>query len=342
MSSQTEITEKGLLLDDKGRLIKKGWARKPYLKYNRENLGKGWFRTKEWDYYAILHPDFGLGITITDLGIMGIYNITWLDFKKKTFHPNEETKLFTRGKTNLPLSSEYGDVHYKGKSLEISIKKKKDKRIIEIDYPAFEKGKGLKGNLELFQDPKMDSMVIHTPWKNKPKCFYYNHKVNCMPVDGNLNFGGKEYKFNPESSFAVLDWGRGIWPYSDTWYWGSASGKQGKDTIGFNIGYGFGETSAASENIFYLNGVGHKLDQVEFIIDKESFLKPWKFKSNDGRFEMDFQPILDRSGIVNLVIFKSVQHQVFGYFSGKVVLDNGVVYEITNLLGFAEEVQNRW
>ena len=88
--------------------------------------------------------------------------------------------------------------------------------------------------------------------------------------------------------------------------------------------------------------MGHKLNQVEFIIDRESFLKPWKFKSNDNRFEMDFQPILDRSGIVNLVIFKSVQHQVFGYFSGKVILDNGVVYEITNLLGFAEEVQNRW
>jgi len=342
MNLQNEITKEGNLLDDKGHLIQKGWARRPYLKYNRENLGKGWLRTKEWDYYAILHPEFGLSFTITDLGIMGIYNITWLDFKERTFFPDEETKLFTKGKTNLPLTSEKGDINYKGKNLQISVLKKPNARKIVFDFPTFMEGAGLSGSLEMDQDPTMESMVIHTPWKNKPKCFYYNHKVNCMPTEGKFVLGGKEYVFKKENSFAVLDWGRGIWPYSDTWYWGSASGKQGKDIIGFNIGYGFGDTSAASENIFYLNGKGHKLNQVEFIFNPKDFLKPWKFTSNDGRFELDFEPIVDRNSIVNLFIFKSIQHQVFGHFSGIIILDDGNEYEVKNLLGFAEEVKNRW
>jgi hypothetical protein len=36
------------------------------------------------------------------------------------------------------------------------------------------------------------------------------------------------------------------------------------------------------------------------------------------------------------------QHQLFGYFSGKAILDNGQEVKEQNLLGFAEKVCNRW
>jgi hypothetical protein len=45
--------------------------------------------------------------------------------------------------------------------------------------------------------------------------------------------------------------------------------------------------------VFY-EGRGHKLDQISFNIPDDSFVKPWTFTSNDGRFEMDFVPVLDR------------------------------------------------
>jgi hypothetical protein len=45
---------------------------------------------------------------------------------------------------------------------------------------------------------------------------------------------------------------------------------------------------------------------------------------------------------VDLKILRSVQHQVFGRFTGKAVLDGGEVLEVKGLTGFAEEVQNRW
>lgn len=342
MSNQDEITESGLLLNNKGSLKNTGWSRKPLLKYNRENLGKSWFRTKEWDYYAIINPDYAITFTITDLGIMGLYSIVWLDFKDQKFIPDEESKFFTKGKTNLPLSPLQGDVKYTGENLQMEFLKKDSTRTIEFDFPAFSKNEGIKGKFELFQDPEMESLTIATPWKDKPKCFYYNTKINCMPVEGKVVLGNKIFTFNKENSFAVLDWGRGIWPYSDTWYWGSASGKSGKALVGFNIGYGFGDTSAASENIFYYNSVGHKLDQVTFHFNPKNFLEPWKFTSNDGRFEMEFEPIIDRNSVVNLLIFKSIQHQVFGYFSGEVILDDGRTIRIEKLLGFAEVVKNRW
>ncbi|TFF96878.1 MAG: DUF2804 domain-containing protein, partial [Promethearchaeota archaeon] len=112
--------------------------------------------------------------------------------------------------------------------------------------------------------------------------------------------------------------------------------------IGFNIGYGFGDTSKATENIIFYDGVGHKLDKITFHFDEDDYLKPWKFTSNDGRFEMDFEPIIDRSSKFNLLVLKSIQHQVFGYFSGKMILDDGQEIEVSRLLGFAEKVYNKW
>ncbi|MBQ2120252.1 MAG: DUF2804 family protein [Peptococcaceae bacterium] len=70
--------------------------------------------------------------------------------------------------------------------------------------------------------------------------------------------------------------------------------------------------------------------------------KPWKFTSDDGRFEMDFEPIINRQSLTDLKLLKSLQNQVFGRFTGTATLDDGTVLEIKNLIGFAEKVENAW
>ena len=74
-------------------------------------------------------------------------------------------------------------------------------------------------------DIPAESMVIATPF-DKDKHFYYNQKINCMRAEGTVTYGyyNRTYTFDPADSFAVLDWGRGVWTYKNTWYWGSASG----------------------------------------------------------------------------------------------------------------------
>ena len=57
---------------------------------------------------------------------------------------------------------------------------------------------------------------------------------------------------------------------------------------------------------------------------------------------MEFQPILDRASCINAIVIKSDQHQVFGRFSGKAILDDGKEILVKNLTGFAEKVYNRW
>ena len=342
---QKEITESSDLLDNNGELIQKGWARKLLLNYNREKIKAGPLRIKEWDYYAILNHEklYGIALTVADLGFAGLIAVSWLDFKEKAFTPDEVLVMFTKGRFNMPLTSEKGDIQLSEKGVNVLFERKTDTRRISFDFPEFNKGEGLKAELELYQDPKMDTMVIATPWKEDPTRFYYNQKINCMPTKGTVKKGDNTYEFSDSNSYSVLDWGRGVWTRKNTWYWGSASGKLDNGTqIGWNIGYGFSDRSYASENLVFYNGVGHKLDQVTFHIDTNDCMKPWKFTSNDGRFEMTMEPIVDRNAKVNLLLIKTVQHQVFGYFSGSLILDDGSKIQVNKLLGFAEEVYNKW
>ena len=71
-------------------------------------------------------------------------------------------------------------------------------------------------------------------------------------------------------------------------------------------------------------------------------MKPWTFTSSDGRFEMDFVPVLDRAARTAAVIIETDQHQVFGRMTGKAVLDDGTVIEVRDMMCFAEDVHNRY
>lgn len=65
--------------------------------------------------------------------------------------------------------------------------------------------------------------------------------------------------------------------------------------FGFNIGYGFGNTKAATENVLFYDGKAHKLDDITCHIPSDDYCKPWTITSSDHRFEMDFIPIIDRA-----------------------------------------------
>ncbi len=71
-------------------------------------------------------------------------------------------------------------------------------------------------------------------------------------------------------------------------------------------------------------------------------MKPWSFTSSDGRFEMEFVPVLDRAARTAALVIETDQHQVFGRMTGRAVLDDGSVIDVKNMMCFAEDVHNRY
>ena len=336
-----EVTTVQPLLKEDGSLREPGWSKNLVQIYNKNQIKALKFRIKEWDYYLVLNEEFAGAFTISDDGYIGLQSVSLLNFKEGWEHTETILNPFPMGKYKLPSTSEMGNTIYKDKRLHMRFLVKQGERRIQCKFKNFYQGKEFSCDIRLEQ-PKMDTMVIATPWKEKKTAFYYNQKINCMPASGTMTYDGRTYTFSKETDFGTLDWGRGVWTYDNRWYWGSGNTVVDGKPFGFNIGYGFGDTSAASENMLFYDGKCHKLDDVTFHIPKDDYMKPWTFSSSDGRFEMDFVPVLDRAAHTAALVIETDQHQVFGRMSGKAVLDDGKIIELKDVLCFAEDVHNRY
>lgn len=336
----------GKLLDENGWLNEQGYANSLVKDYARSDIKGQGMRIKEWDYYLVYNNDFGVALTVADNSYMGLVSVTVLDFNKAVYTTKDAMFLFPFGKMNLPPSSRTGDVKYRKKGLAIEFKHVHEERVLKLHMDDFEDGKPLLLEIHLMHEPE-DSMVIATPFKEKKTAFYYNQKIIGMQAKGVMEYKGRLLRFLPQSSFGILDWGRGVWTYNNTWYWGAANGMIDGKVFGFNIGYGFGDTSAATENMLFYDGTAHKLLEVNFHIPttdagEDDFMEPWEFSSSDGRFEMVFEPILDRCALTKVGPIMSDQHQIFGRFTGDAILTDGTKLRLENFLGFAEKVHNKW
>lgn len=345
---QHEITSAQRLLDNNGNICEPGYAKKLYWEYRRSDIKAPKFRIKEWDYYYIGTQDYGLCLTISDSGYVSCLSVSILGFGDQPFQMNDsEIGALPLGKLNLPNTSLKGDISAKVGTCDMTFENDGTKRHLYGKYDNFcNSNKTLTFDVVLSDIPE-ESMVIATPF-DKDKHFYYNQKINCMKAEGWMKFDQLDWKFNAENkALGTLDWGRGVWTYDNTWYWGSGQMVLDDGNVfGYNIGYGFGNTSAASENMLFYNGKSHKLDQIKFNIPCRSgeyfYTEPWTFTSNDGRFEMTFEPVIDRVAPMDLKVIAMLPHQVFGKLSGKAVLDDGTVVEVKDKMVFAERVHNKW
>lgn len=348
MSNQTdqrEIERPSPLLNADGELIQVGWSRQPLLDCNLEDarfyrfrpLQR--FRIKRWDYYGVTTPTHFYSFTLADLGYAGQVFAYVVDFEAKRVVEDTLTIALGRGIT-LARNSTEGDSVYVGRKAHLLFEVTPVGRRVRAEWPGFA-GKGLAAELLFHLPPEHESMSIVIPIGRKR--FYYNRKVNCMPVEGWVELAGQRAPVEPDSCLGNLDWGRGVWEYRSFWVWASASGflPDGR-RLGLNLGFGFGDTSAATENALLLDGRIHKLGQVDFTYDPTDFMKPWRITSPDGRLELEFVPLIERVAATNLLVISSEVHQMFGHYGGTVRTDDGEQIRLDGLIGFAEEHHARW
>ena len=340
---QRKLT-KGKLLDEKGQLIETGYAFSLVKDYFRHDIKAGSSRIKEWDYYYFGDDKYGVALTIADNSYMALISASVLDFKEKKEWTKSYMKWFTNGSLCLPNTSENGDLIVKDEG-KFDFKFLNDNG----DRHLICSLKDLAPHTDFFVDVTLkrrndQSMVIVTPFKKKKKHFYYNQKINLLEAKGEFNFGPISHKFEKDV-YGVLDWGRGVWTYSNTWYWASMNGNYKGHLYGLNLGYGFGDNKSATENMFFFDNKAYKLDDVTFNIPiekkKEQYLKEWTFTSKSKDIDLKFSPLIDRYSNTNALIIQSKQHQVFGKFSGTIKVGK-TIYKFENLMGFAEKVKNRW
>lgn len=298
------------------------------------------FRIKRWDYYAVFSPQHFFSATIADLGYAGNIFVYILDFTSGELHEQGLVIPFSKGIV-LPRNSTTGDAHFNNEQAQLSFQHKSSSKAISVIWPGFNHNQGIEAQITLTLPDDHESMNIVIPIGKKR--FYYNHKINCLPAKGWIRYGDLQIEINPEVCLGSLDWGRGVWEYSSFWNWASASGfLPTGQTVGLNLGTGFGDTTSATENCLVVDGKIHKLDRVKFKYNPVEYSSPWEFNDSQGNLFLEFQPFHERLARTNLLLIFSEVHQMFGHFNGWVVTDGGERIVIHDLIGFAEEHHARW
>lgn len=343
---QVELTQPGVLLNPDGSLAQVGWSRQPLLDCNLEQarfyalkpLQR--FRLKRWDYYAVFTPRRFFSATIADLGYAGNLFVYTLDFETGELHEEGIVVPLARG-VSLPRNSTEGVSAFADDRLQMTFEVLPNERRVKVNWGAFHEGRGIHADIRLQCLPEYESMNIVIPIGRRR--FYFNRKINCLPAEGILRYGGVSETLDPHICLGSLDWGRGVWEYRSYWNWASASGflPDGR-TVGLNLGCGFGDLSRADENALILQNRIHKLEGVRFEYTSDDYMKPWRFRDVQGRLDLVFTPFKERVARTNLGIIFSEVHQMFGRYQGKVVTDDGEEVLIHDLIGFAEEHHARW
>lgn len=332
---EKELTKRGPVLDQKGRPVP-GYSTKSILQYDRKAIKAPPWRIKEWDFYQINNQNLCLQFTIGHASYAGQVSVMLFDFQKGERLIDKNNLLaLPFGSLHMPADAESPHkVIYNKKGIKMKFETKGKNRILTCIWDEFEAKIRLKR-----KNP--NSLVINVPFDESEHCFYYNHKINCMEAEGLVKINGKEFLFKPEDSYGLLDWGRGVWPFHNEWYWSNGTGLAEGELFGFNLGCGFGNTSQASENMLFYQGKAHKIGRVRFRLGKD-YMEPWILYDDAGRLELTLTPSYDRFTKTKALWVNNFCHQVFGRFNGRAVLGDGTELKVENIAAFAEYANNNW
>ncbi|MDR2211962.1 MAG: DUF2804 domain-containing protein [Spirochaetaceae bacterium] len=338
-----EVTENREILDEVGRPVNFGWARNPLFEYNPPILnGIPKTRITEADRYIIFSATHLIVFEIIDGGTLGHVGISIISVKDHRRSTHSIDSILSLGRFELPRCSDKGSIRIREKKSTLDfILMESGARIIKVDYPRFGNHRHLRGEVVLSSPPAAQSIVTVSPWRREKYAFRY---FRCSPwfiTEGVMQFGTAEIYFTRDNAWGIYDWKREVRPRRDIRYWAAACGIANGRLVGFNVGYGSADSSAGTENAFFLDGVIHKLDQVTFHIPPTDWLEEWKFTSNDKRLEMTFTPNQERKEHRSIFLHSVKCRQMCGTFSGRVILDDGSSLGFWNITGFAERRKTR-
>ncbi len=341
---QREITEETPLLARDGSVLAAGWARRNLFLYDRSFV-KHKKRRKEWDFYQISDGRHMVQINFANISLGGYAQAVLVDLKKGKVLASAMGP-FVGGADRYALP-ERGDVpNYvsfaPGGARFIADTKETSRRLF------FEKG-SVRAEFTMDILPGLENITTVLPFDGFPDRYFMTTKQNCMPCEGVFKAGSTEVRFSKEDSFCVMDWGRVCTPYSLVWYWGNGSAyvkdKEGnKHLFGFEITWGIGNESHATETCLFYDGRAHKIGpvDVEVFPKPDGYMRTWRFVSRDGRFNLSMEPFYDHHSDLNVLAMRMNSHQVHGIWNGTVVLDDGQVLPVRDMYAFCEYVENRW
>lgn len=335
---ERELTEHVMLCDAKGQLNPGaiGYARQPVVV---SNLRGNFMRKKKWNYWCVFGEEIAFSATISHLDYATICVVYCLNYETQRFYEKTVILPFSR---QLKLSEEVlGTAYFRHNDMGIHIDYIQNKTKMQVKVEDFD-GELLQASLEIHHPEAYDSLNVVIPWNRQT--FQFTGKHLSLPASGTVKIGSQRFEFEPEDSFAVLDYGRGVWPRESSWNWAVASQRSLGRLVGLNFGGKWTDGTGMTENAFFVNGKMTKIhEDVLFRYNRENYKEPWLIHTKfSDDVKLTFTPFFERSSTNDMKLAKSETHQLFGYFNGFVRYPDGKKLKILQMLGAVEEHYAKW
>lgn len=303
-----------------------GFARRALVDTSGIGGRRGWGRNKRWEYWNVMTPTHIVALTVSSIDYAAVHEVWVFDRATERSWGAAPTVLPARD-VDLPPSLGGGPALARAKGLRIAVTPGGDswRLFAEIPEASFD--------ITVTRPPDHDLLAVVVPWSERR--FQYTVKDVALPARGTITVEGVAHEV-PDGSWAVLDHGRGRWPYDVAWNWGAGAGVSGGRTIGIQVGGRWTDGTGSTENGVIVDGVLHKISvPVTWEYDLARPLDPWRI--HGGGLDATFTPFYDKRSATNLVVVASRTDQCFGVWSGSF---DGIPF--AGIEGFAEDVHNRW
>jgi hypothetical protein len=304
-----------------------GWTRRPL---HTANL-RGWGRTKRWEYWGVMTPRAFVGLTISSLDYAGLHSVYVLDRRSGEQVVRTAVEPLARS-VQMPDRSGVGTARGSAGGLALEFASSAAGTTLAAQAPGIQ--------LRAQVGPGRDSLGVVVPWSATR--FQYTVKDVGRPVRGSLEIDGEVLDFDEaDGSFAVLDHGRGRWPYAITWNWAAGFGEVAGRQIGVQLGGQWTDGTGQTENGLFVDGRLHKgHEDLAWTYDRTNWLAPWRIRG--ARVDVTFAPADERTERTNFGVVASEIHQCFGRFTGWMLDDDDQRIAVDGVEGWAEEARNRW
>ena len=309
-----------------------GFTRRPLHRPAVPSGAKGRWRTKRWEYWGVLTPDLVLGMTIADLDYAATLQLYVLERgtgKETSVSPLKLLPTYAEvslpdavppitafgavGPVTLRFHDDGGGTHLQAASPRVAV--------------------------DLYAATAGDVLGVVVPWSARR--YQYTLKDVARQVSGTVTVDGRTYQVGGPGSFAVLDRGRGRWPYSKRWNWGVGSGTVDGTRLGLQVGGQWTAGTPATENALIVDGHLHHYDgELDFHYDLSDPSSPWRVSG--PWIDAALTPFHRRTEATNAVVISSRVWQAFGTWSGTARTPDGSSYRLDGLSGWIEESFNRW
>lgn len=332
---EPEITARvPLVLDNRLNRAAIGWMRQPLVDTSGIDGRRAWGRNKRWEYWNVVTPTHIIALTASSIDYAGVHEV-WV-FDRRSEHTWHLARTDILKPIDLPASLEDSPLRLRSKELLIAIDPVAEGTRLRARIP------GASFDVVARLPEGHERLGVVVPWSDTR--FQYTVKDIARPARGWVETDGRREPVPAGESWATLDHGRGRWPYDIEWNWGAASGhvEHGgvRRTIGIQIGGKWTDGTGVTENSIYFDGRLTKVGPLTWEYEIADWREPWRI--HGPRMDVVFEPFHNKRSATNMLVLSSRTDQCFGTYRGTVQVDGVGSVPFDGLVGWAEEVHNRW